>query len=184
MQRLDVDGVRAANIGGTLRMTANGPADALALKLTASLPNLHGAPAQLNAAATLDAVGRTLNVASLQGEWRKQGIRLLAPVRIGFSDGVSVDRLRLGVRQAVLDVSGHAGTTLDLTATVRNLPADLAAVVSPAYAADGTLQADARITGTPAHPIGKVKLAATGLARPKRSRAARCRRRASPPTPI
>jgi translocation and assembly module TamB len=160
---LDVDGVRAANIGGTLRMTAKGPADALALKLTASLPDLHGAPAQLNAAATLDTVGRTLNVASLQGEWRKQGIRLLAPVRIGFSDGVSIDRLRLGVRQAVLDVSGHAGTTLDLTATVRNLPADLAAVVSPAYAADGMLQADARITGTSAHPVGKVKLAATEL---------------------
>jgi translocation and assembly module TamB len=67
------------------------------------------------------------------------------------------------VRQAVLELSGRAGTTLDLTASVRNLPADLAAAVSPAYAADGTLQADARITGTSARPVGKVKVAATGL---------------------
>ena len=161
--KLDVDGMRANNVAGSLRMTARGPADALALKLSASLPDLHGAPAQLNAAATLDTVGRTLNVASLQGEWRKQDIRMLAPARIGFADGVSVDRLRLGVRQAVLDISGRVGTTLDLTATVRNLPADLATVVSPAFAADGTLRADARITGTSAHPTGKVTLAVTGL---------------------
>jgi translocation and assembly module TamB len=161
--RLDVEGVRASSVAGSLQMTASGPVDALALKLTAALPDLGGAPAQLNAAATLDAGSRSLSVASLQGAWRKQDIRLLAPVHIGFTDGVSVDRLRLGVRQAVLEVSGHAGTTLDLTASVRGLPADLAAVMSPAYAADGMIQADARISGTSAHPVGKVKLVATGL---------------------
>ena len=39
------------------------------------------------------------------------------------------DRLRLGLRQAVLDVSGRVGSALDLTVALRNLPADLAAVV-------------------------------------------------------
>ncbi len=161
--KLDVEGVRAESMAGSLHMSASGAADALALKLTASLPDVRGAPAQLDATATLDSVGRTVNIASLQGAWRQQGIRLLAPVRIGFSDGVSIDHLRLGVRQAVLEVSGHAGATLDLTASLRNLSADLATAVAPAYAADGTVQADARITGTSAHPIGKVKLTATGL---------------------
>ncbi len=161
--KLDVEGVRASNVVGSLHITASGPAESVALKLTAALPDLGGVPAQLSAAATLDAGARSLNVASFQGEWRHQDIRLLAPVRLGFADGVSINRLRLGVRQAVLDVSGHAGTTLDLTASVRSLPADLGTALSPAYAADGTIQADARITGTSAHPTGTVKLAATGL---------------------
>ena len=69
--------------------------------------------------------GQTVNLASLQADWRQQSLRLLAPVRIGFSDGVTIDKLRLGLRQAVLEVSGRAGATLDLTASLRNLPADL-----------------------------------------------------------
>ncbi len=161
--RLDVEGARASNVAGSLRMTANGPVDALALKLSATVPNLQGAAARLSAAATLDTASRSLSVASLQGDWRQQSIRLLAPVHLGFADGVAIDHLRLGVRQAVLDVSGRAGTTLDLTASLRNLPADIAAVASPAFAADGTLQADARITGTSSRPNGTVKLTATGL---------------------
>ena len=161
--RLNVDGIEANRMAGSLHLTADGPQDSLALKLAASLPDLQGAPAQVNAAATLDARTQTLNVGSLQGDWRQQTVRLLAPVRLGFANGVTIDRLRLGVRQAVLELSGRAGTTLDLTASVRNLPADLAAAVSPGYAADGTVQADARITGTSARPVGKVKLSATGL---------------------
>ncbi len=148
---------------GSLRMTANGPVDAIAVKLSATLPDLQGAAARLSAAATLDTASRSLSVASLQGDWRQQSIRLLAPVHLGFADGVAIDQLRLGVRQAVLDVSGRVGTTLDLTASLRNLPADIAAAISPAFAADGTLQADARITGTSARPNGTVKLTATGL---------------------
>jgi translocation and assembly module TamB len=161
--RLDADGIRADRLAGSLHLTANGRQDALALKLSASLPDLLGAAAKLNAAATLDTVSRSLSVASLQGEWHQQGIRLLAPVRIGFRDGVTIERLRLGVRQAVLDVSGRIGATLDITASLRDLPADIATAVSPAYAADGTVQADARITGTSVRPVGKVKLTATGL---------------------
>ena len=56
----------------------------------------------------------------------------------------------------MLEVSGRAGATLDLTASLRNLSADL-------VGADGTVKADARITGTPARPTGKISLAATGL---------------------
>ncbi len=65
---------------------------------------------------------------------------------------IAIDRLRLGLRQAMLEVAGHAGTTLDLTASLRNLPADIAAMIAPDYAADGTMQAEARITGTAARP--------------------------------
>jgi translocation and assembly module TamB len=161
--RLDVEGAHASGIAGALHVTANGAADALAVRLSAALPDLQGAPAQINAVATVDGIARTVNVTSLQADWRQQALRLLAPVRLAFSDGISIDRLRLGLRQAELDVSGRAGATLDLTASLRNLPADIGTIVAPDYPADGMVQAEARITGTTARPVGKVKLTATGL---------------------
>ena len=126
--KIDAEGLRFGGLGGTLHATANGTPDALDVKLAAALPDLQGAPARLTAAARVDAAGQTVSLASLQADWRQQTLRLLAPARIGFADGVAIDRLRLGLRQAVLDVSGRAGSTLDLTASLRNLPADLAAM--------------------------------------------------------
>ncbi len=162
--KVDAEGVQFGKIiGGTVHATASGPTDALDVKLTAALPDLGGAAARLTAAARVDAAGQTVTVASLQGDWRQQTVRLLAPVRIGFSDGIAIDRLRLGLRQGEIDVTGRAGTTLDLTASLRNLPADLVAVIAPDYAADGTVQAEARITGTAARPTGRVHVTATGL---------------------
>ena len=154
--RIDAEGVQFGGFGGTLHATARGSVDAMDVNLTAVSPDLQGAPARLSAAAKVDATGQTVNLASLQADWREQSLRLLAPVRIGFSDGVTIDKLRLGLRQAVLEVSGRAGATLDLTASLRNLPADL-------VGADGTVKADARITGTSARPTGQVRLAATDL---------------------
>jgi translocation and assembly module TamB len=160
--RLEADGIRASGIGGTLRATVNGPADALAVKLSATSPDLKGAAAKLDGAAVVNAEARTVAVSSLQADWRQQTLRLLAPVRVSFADGVAIDRLRLGLRQAVLEVSGRAGSVLDLTASLRT-PADIVTVISPDFAADGTIQADARLTGSAARPTGTVKLNATGL---------------------
>ena len=56
-----------------------------------------------------------------------------------------------------------SGSTLDLTASLRNLPAGIAATISPDYAFDGTITADAKVTGTSARPAGKLHLAANGL---------------------
>ena len=168
--RLDASGIQANGVTGSLRATANGPEDAVAVKLSASTPELSGSPGQLSAAATVDAVARTVSVASLQGEWHKEAIRLLAPVRVGFANGVAVDRLRIGLRQAVLDVSGRIGSTLDLTASFHG-PADIArsdlAGLCPGRRADG---------GCPDHRFGVApdwQRASGGqwLTRPKRSRA-------------
>jgi translocation and assembly module TamB len=159
---LSVGNAKASGYGGSARLTARGPIDAVAVALNASSPDLAGSAARVETVGTLDALGRTLRLASLQAVWKQQTLRLLAPMRIGFADGVSVDRLRLGLRQAELEVAGKAGSTLDLTAHL-TLPADLAALFSPAYAANGMVTADARITGTTARPAGTVRLTATGV---------------------
>jgi translocation and assembly module TamB len=160
---LSIDGFAASGVAGSAKMQVRGPQDALAIRLDANLPVLDGGPASLSGAATIDASGRTATLSALQAGWKGETLRLIGPARIDFAGGVSVDRLRMGLRQAVLDVSGKVSPTLDLTASLRNLPADLAAIVAPDLAADGTLRADARLTGPTAAPSGTVSLAATGL---------------------
>ena len=99
----------------------------------------------------------------MEASWKQQALKLLAPAKLNFADGVSVDRLRLGLQQAELSVSGKAGDTLDLTATLRNLTADIASIADPSLAADGVIAAEARLTGTSSRPEGTVKLSATGV---------------------
>lgn len=160
---LVLSGVSAGGLNGSARLQAKGPPDAVALTVSASLPDVYGAAAQLSAAAMLNAQARSLGITTMQADWRQQTLRLLAPVRIAFADGIAFDHLRLGLRQATLDVSGRIGGALALTGTVRNMPADLAGIVSPSLAADGTVQGEARLTGTTARPAGTLKLTATGL---------------------
>jgi translocation and assembly module TamB len=160
---LSLDGLSAGKLGASGNVQARGPLDALAVRLAATVPDLSGAAARLNTAATVNVSQRGLTLASLQADWKHLTLRLLAPAHIDAANGVAVDNLRLGLQQAVLAVSGKAGDTLDLTASLCDLPADLASVVSPQFAANGTISGEARLTGTSARPNGNVRLNARGV---------------------
>lgn len=157
-----LDGLVAGSARGNVRLTAKGPADKVAIALNADMASAGGAPARATADALLDGVGRSLALAALKVDTRGQTVRLLAPARIGFADDITIDRLRLGLRQAELSVAGRIGAQMNLTASLR-APADIAAIVDPAYAADGSLTAEARLTGSTAAPMGTVDVKANGL---------------------
>jgi translocation and assembly module TamB len=158
------DGVSAGTAKSiSARLTAKGPIDALGVTIAADAPAVAGGPAKLATAGTLNARDRTLALVRMEASWKQQVLKLLAPVKLAFADGVAMDRLRLGFGQAELTVSGSAGSKLDLTASLRNLPADIGAIVNPAFAADGVIAADARLTGTSARPAGTIKLTASGV---------------------
>ncbi len=160
---LDVAGLRAGAIGGTARVTAAGKQAALAVKLQTALSGIAGADLAASAAATLDVPASRVTVAAMESTWKGQTLRLLAPARISYAGGVAVDRLRLGLQRAVLELAGRLSTTLDLTASLTNVTAELARAVAPTLQADGVLNAEARLTGTPARPVGTARLSATGL---------------------
>ncbi len=161
--QLTLDSISAGAMAGSARLEVAGPEDALKLRLFATLQNLAGAEAQVTSTAVLNARAGNVAVSALQATWKKETLRLLAPVRIGYADGVTLDRLRLGLRQAELEVAGRATPTLDLTLALRKVSADLATPFVPGLAMDGTLRADARLTGTPARPGGTVAVEAKGL---------------------
>ncbi len=106
---------------------------------------------------------RACRLSAFDAAWKGQTIRLLAPVRLGFAQGVSIDDLRLGLGRAVIAVNGTVGQTLALTARLRDVPADLAKLASPSLDLSGTLSADATLGGTPSAPTGTVRATATGL---------------------
>ncbi|MBV8702768.1 MAG: hypothetical protein JO118_03565, partial [Acetobacteraceae bacterium] len=161
--QLSLDGVKAAGIAGSARLGASGPTDALALTLAADLANLNGAPARVTGKGTADATARSLALSDFAAAWKGQTLRLLAPVTFGFAQGVQIESLRLGMQRAVIAVNGRVGQTIDLTAQARDVPASLAALVSPSLDLSGTLNADARLGGTASAPTGTIRARASGL---------------------
>jgi translocation and assembly module TamB len=159
---MTADGVSTGSVrGATARVTAKGKLEAMATAITAAAPDVSGGPVRLATNARLDVKNRSVILERLDAGWKDQTLRLLAPARFDLGDGVSIDRLRLGFRQAELTLSGKAGSTLDLTASLRNLPADVAVIADPSLAADGTIAASMRLTGTLSRPEGTIKVIAS-----------------------
>ena len=156
-----LSGIEAAGVAGSATIDVAGPQSALAIRTDASL-TVSGTPAQVAGAAVLNLPGKKAQVQRLQVEAKGETARLLAPATVDFGSRVAVDRLRIGVRQAVLDVAGQLSPRLDATMTLR-ASADLVAIASPDLALDGQVAVDAKLTGTPAQPGGAVRLALTGF---------------------
>ncbi len=158
---LVAEGIDAAGVKGSAKVEVSGPQAALAVRTSAAL-QVSGTDAQISGAAVVNAPDKIVQLGTLQVVAKGETVRLLAPAQIRLADGVAIDRLRLGVREAVLDVAGRLSPTLDVTATLR-APADLARLASPELAAEGAIALDARLSGTPAQPSGTVKVTATGV---------------------
>src|SRR5262249_23575936 len=99
----------------------------------------------------------------MQALWKGENLYLLGPARVGFGDGLTLGDLRLGLRRATIEANGRLSPTLDLSVALRNLSPDVAAGFAPSLAADGMLRGDARFTGTPQRPVGRINLAAVRL---------------------
>ena len=156
-------GIVAPGVAADARVTVAGPREALAIAADVNARQLAGGPAALRARAVLDVPGQSVDVSEFSATARDNTARLLGPARVRFGSEISVDRLRVGLRQAVLEVTGRASPTLDLSARLSNVTADLARIADPTLQADGTLSAEARLTGTPAQPQGTLRLDARGL---------------------
>jgi len=166
--RIDVDasarlgGLEVAQVAGDVALRAQGPAAALVLTAEAGL-QAGGEPLRVDLGGRLDAFGRVLILDRLEAAARGEGLRLLAPAAFDLSDGVAVDRLRLGLRQGAIDVGGRLAPALALDATVTNIPADLLRLVVPGPGLSGTLGGEARLIGASGYVRGSIRAQADGL---------------------
>ena len=155
--------LEAGGLEGTVTVTGSGPLDALRLRLAADSPAVRGAPASLSATAQLDATARSLDLVAFDAHYRGRTLRLLSPSRVTFAGGLRVRDLRLGVQRTVLALDGELSPALDVHASVHHLDAGLVDAFAPGLLAAGSLEAQARLTGSRTAPSGQVSLEIAGL---------------------
>jgi translocation and assembly module TamB len=156
-------GITAANgITGTTKIEANGPQEALALKLVSDLNTAQG-PAHIATAATANLPQRMLQLTALQADYRGETVKLLGPAKLRAANGVAIDQLRLGSGAATLAIAGDISPKLQATIALRNVTPALAKPFFPDIDGTGTLSADAKLSGTLAAPTGTIRATGRGL---------------------
>jgi translocation and assembly module TamB len=161
--QLDAKDVVAGGLTTSGQLAATGTMDALNVKVAAQSPAVGGEPASVTSTAQLNMKASELRVASAEAQYHGQTIKLLAPAKLSFADGVSIAGLKLGVQSAVLEADGRVSPTLDLRASLKELKPELINAFAPSLLASGKIEAHAQVQGTFAAPTGKVHLDAIGI---------------------
>jgi len=166
--KLALAGLNAYGVTGHADATARGTQAALALTAQATLQNVAGAPANLDAAALLDLPKKQVRVQRLGALAKGETVRLLGPALVSFGETMGVDRLRLslapsGVAPASIDVAGTLKPRLALDARIDHITPAIARPFAPTLAAQGMIGAQAHVTGTLEKPQGSVVLKAQGM---------------------
>ena len=159
----DLEHLLGMKLRGSADWTGEGASDALNMQLQVHLPELRGTPASLSAAATLYLDTRALRLTSLQADYRQQTLRLLAPAAFSFGNGLTVDRLQMGMQKATLEFAGRLLPSRDLHVSLQEVGPALINAYMPDLLSDGNLSARADLTGTAWKPIGNIHVEAAGV---------------------
>ncbi|HYM27826.1 MAG TPA: translocation/assembly module TamB domain-containing protein, partial [Steroidobacteraceae bacterium] len=161
--RLEGRNVVLGGIAADARLHAAGTVDALSVQLSAQAPDLGGVPARVDTTARLNLAARDLALEQATAHYRGQTVRLLAPARLIFADGLVIRQLQLGVQRARIEVDGRIAPGLELRASVHHVDAALVSAFLPDTLAHGTFDADAQLSGAASAPGGVVKLQAADV---------------------
>ena len=161
--QLDAHDVVVNGIAANAQLTASGPTDALAMKLRAQFPSLPDGPASLSVTALLDLAGEVLKLQSAHGTYRGQPMRLLSSAQFSYANGLAISGLKIGAQEAVFDLQGRLMPELDARASLHNLKPSLVNKFVPDLLGQGTIQAQAQLSGSLAALAGHVSLDATGM---------------------
>lgn len=163
---LEIPGATIAGtpLGGTL--TARGTLAALEATLEARAMD---ARLSTRARVAQDGDARRIEIPDLLLRRGADSLRLAAPARIGIgaNGAVAIDALALTTsRGGTLRAEGRWGPeNADIRANLAALPvAAIAALAAPDLAVQGSISAEARITGPVADPAARFRLEGTGLA--------------------
>jgi translocation and assembly module TamB len=154
-------GIAVGDQQATLDLAAEGPLDALRTRAALSA----GAWRAAARATVIPRAGPRARLEAAEISHPDLALRLRQPATLAWRDGLAIDGLRL-------DIAGGGGLAIDgrldaassdLRLVLSRLPIGILARLDPRLAAEGSLDADARLTGPLADPGGRIALAATGL---------------------
>lgn len=141
--------------GSLVVIAANGTAKqqdgATGFSATAELPD-----GEASAAGTLRSAGNGLSLGLDRFAFARAGIDLVlaAPTMVTIADGTAqFPATTLNAGGGRVTIAGRAGATLDMTADVNGVSAELVNVFAPDIGAEGTLSGRAIVSGAAAAPI-------------------------------
>ena len=109
-----------------------------------------------------------VGIAAFEAKRDGRRIALASPASFTFDKaGIAIRSLALGIEGGRLNVAGRAGSELDLTLDATAVQLSAARIFAPALDIGGTLDAHARIGGTPGAPTGPWQLRIAGLSLPQ-----------------
>ena len=88
--QLDAQNIVVAEYSGNAHLTASGPINDLSLQVAVQSPHLNGEPASFDAAARLNVAAHELGLQQAQARYHGQTLRLLAPARLSYADGLAI----------------------------------------------------------------------------------------------
>lgn len=109
-----------------------------------------------------------LDIASFSAQRAGKKIALAQPAVVTVQRGaMNLRGVSVALGSGRLDVDGVVGERIDLTAKARAVPLSVASIVDPSLGLEGTVEADARISGTKAAPIGEWRVKASKVIAPQ-----------------
>jgi translocation and assembly module TamB len=171
----DFDRLLGVQLQGSVDVTGAGSWSALELKLDSRLTHLPGGDAMLGAAANLDLDRRALRVTSLRATYRMIALDLGAPAVVSFADGLGVDQIDFELQRVPappgpdaaqpppreptrVRIAGRVLPRLDAHLTLDASGPALVDAFAPGVLGAGTLAARADLTGSLAHPQGRLQV--------------------------
>lgn len=161
--QMDAKNLVVDGFAGNAHLDALGTFDAVALRLSADLPDLYGSPASLTSAAVLNIGAQELRLENASVKYRGETIQLQDATVVSFAKGVAVDNLRVGDREAVFTLKGQLSPTLNVRASLRQVNPALINAFVPGLVQSGTIEARARLTGLPSNPTGNLRFDANSI---------------------
>ncbi len=152
-----------ANYTGSAQLGLGGPLNAIATTAVLTFKDKQNANGKIDAKGLVDARARHAELSALTVNYRGETMHLAAPVRIDFSKGVSVDRLRLDAGKTSIVAAGKVSPELALAVDVKNGTPDFLRPLVPSLNAEGTFSLSAKLTGRPDAPGGTIAFKGSGL---------------------
>jgi translocation and assembly module TamB len=160
---LDAAALSAGEFTGNATAQVNGPTNALTIRLDWAPRDATDNPAEITTAARLDLDRQQIVVNALQAKYRGETATLAQPSTLSFGSGIGIDRLLLRVADGQVSASGTLSPRLQLRATAQNVSTTLIAPFVPALGPEGTISANAELSGTLADPQGAMTVEGRGL---------------------
>ncbi|MEJ2431680.1 MAG: translocation/assembly module TamB domain-containing protein [Pseudolabrys sp.] len=109
-----------------------------------------------------------LDLASFDARHGKHHVALAHPITLTFRDsGVEAKSLLLALDRGRLAIDGRLGETLDVSLRAQSVPLSVSETVMPKLGISGTLNGDAKLTGTAKAPTGTWRLRIDRLVTPQ-----------------